>query len=245
MSSLLFDLRLIVRGFWRRPGFTIAATVPLALAMGANTTLFHITDALVLQPRALMDSQNLYVLWETSTRRDGLMSEISYPDFLDWRRENRSFQDMAAMGSINWSHGWSEGGDGIREILYRAVSWSFFDVLGIDAAMGRTFVPEDEERGADRVAVVSHGFWQSQLGGLGDVIGQTILLGPEGDEPYTVVGVMPPELAFPGGAQLWTPLGRDLAGFWRGLRRRLVPWVGRFVCSWSASPRNFSRRGGG
>lgn len=213
MSSLLFDLRLIVRGFWRRPGFTIAATVPLALAMGANTTLFHITDALVLQPRALMDSQNLYVLWETSTRRDGLMSEISYPDFLDWRRENRSFQDMAAMGSINWSHGWSEGGDGIREILYRAVSWSFFDVLGVDAAMGRTFVPEDEERGADRIAVVSHGFWQSQLGGLGNVVGQTILLGPEGNEPYTVVGVMPPELAFPGGAQLWTPLGRDLAGF--------------------------------
>ena len=110
MSSLLFDLRLIVRGLWRRPGFTIAATVPLALAMGANTTLFHITDALVLQPRALMDSQNLYVLWETSTRRDGLMSEISYPDFLDWRRENRSFQNLAAMGSINWSHGWSEGG---------------------------------------------------------------------------------------------------------------------------------------
>ncbi|GMR22215.1 MAG: hypothetical protein BMS9Abin37_0549 [Acidobacteriota bacterium] len=60
-SSLLFDLRLIVRGFWRRPGFAIAATIPLALAMGANTTLFRVTNELVLQPRALLDSENLYV----------------------------------------------------------------------------------------------------------------------------------------------------------------------------------------
>ena len=79
MSSLLFELRLIVRGFWRRPGFAIAATVPLALAMGANTTLFRVTDELVLQPRALMDSYGLYVL--TSARREGLMSEISQLEF--------------------------------------------------------------------------------------------------------------------------------------------------------------------
>ena len=79
MSSLLFELRLIVRGFWRRPGFAIAATVPLALAMGANTTLFRVTDELVLQPRALMDSYALYVL--TSARREGLMSEISQLEF--------------------------------------------------------------------------------------------------------------------------------------------------------------------
>ena len=181
--------------------------------MGASTTLFRVTDELVLQPRALLNSENLYVLWETSTRRNGLMSEISYPDFLEWREHAASFEDMAAMGSTNWNHGWSEGGQLVRDIPYRAVSWSFFDVVGVDAAMGRTFVAEDDERDAERVVVASHGFWQARLGGARDAVGRKIFLGPKGNEAYTVVGVMPPEFGFPRDAELWTPLGRDLVGF--------------------------------
>ena len=210
---MLFELRIVLRGLWRRPWVLAAAVVPLGLALGANATLFGVLDAVVLRPRALLQSDSLYVLWETSAMRNALMSEISYPDFLDWRRESETFSDMAAMGSINWAHGWSESDGSLRQIPYRSVSWSFFDVVGVDAAMGRTFVPEDDSRDAARVVVVSHGFWQSSLGGEADVIGKRLLLGPNGDEPYTVIGVMPREFGFPRDAEMWAPLGRDLAYF--------------------------------
>lgn len=213
MASLAFDLRLVLRGLWRRPGYLLCAIVPLALAITVNTTLHVVTRDVVGRPRALMSTEDLYVLWETSAKRDGLMSEISYPDFLEWRDGATSFENLAAMGSINWAHGWAEGDDVVRSVPYRAVSSSFFDVLGVDAALGRTFVAEDDEPDADRVVVLSHGFWQSRLGGALDVVGDTIGLGPKGDEPYTVIGVMPPELRFPREAEVWTSLGRDLAGF--------------------------------
>ena len=211
-------LRLVLRGLLRRPAFTLSAVVPLALALGATTTLYRVTREVVLEPRALLQSDDLYVLWETSVRRDGVMSEMSFPDFLDWREQASSFEDMAAMGAMNWA--WSEGGDVVRDVPYRAVSWSFFDVMGVEAAMGRTFVAEDEQPDADRVVVLSHAFWQTRLGGVRDVVGQTLLLGANGDTRHTIVGVMPPEFRFPRSAQLWTPVRPILADY-DGLGRNL------------------------
>ena len=212
MNSLAIDIRLAFRRLWRHPGAAIGALLPLAFAIGANVTLFCVIQEVVLIPRTILHSDNVYVLWETSTQRGGLMTEISYPDFLDWRAASETVEDMAAMGSINWTHRWT-GGDAPRNVPYRSVSWSFFDVLGVSPVLGRTFVPEDDAPSAARVIVLSYGFWQSQLGGVQDVIGKTLPLGPRGDEPYTVIGVMPPEFRVPYGAELWAPLGRDMAGF--------------------------------
>lgn len=212
MSSLPTDIRLSWRRLWRQPGVAIATFLPLAFAIGANVTLFCVIQEVVLIPRSLLNSDKVYVLWETSTQRGKLMSEISYPDFLDWRATSKTFADMAAMGSINWAHRWT-GGDTPCSVPYRSASWSFFNVLGVNPLLGRTFLPEDDSPGAARVVVLSHRFWQGQLGGEQDVIGKSLLLGPRGDEPYTVIGVMPPEFRVPYGAELWTPLGRDMSGF--------------------------------
>ncbi len=213
------DFQVAVRRLWRNPGATVAPLLPLAIAIGLNVTLFCIIEEVVLAPRSLLNSDNVYVLWETSTRGE-LMSEISYPDFLDWRASMETFADIAAMGSINWGHKWS-GGDVPRNVLYRSVSWSFFNVLGVSPVLGRTFVAEDDSPGAARVIVISHNFWQKELGGAQDVVGKTLLLGPAGEEPYTVVGVMPPNFRVPYGAELWAPLGRDMYGF--GVRSGFDP----------------------
>ncbi len=212
MTSLAIDLRLSFRRLWRHPGMTSVVLVPLTFAVGATITLFSVIQEVLLIPRFLLNSDNVYVLWETRVQHGGLMSEVSYPDFLDWHARSETFEDMAAMGSINWAHRWT-GDDAPRNVPYRSVSWSFFEVLGVSPILGRTFVPEDDAPGAARVVVLSHGFWQSQLGGMQDIVGKTILLGPKGDEPYSVIGVMPPEFRLPYGAELWAPLGRDMAGF--------------------------------
>ena len=101
MNSLAIDIRLAFRRLWRHPGAAIGALLPLAFAIGANVTLFCVIQEVVLIPRTILHSDNVYVLWETSTQRGGLMTEISYPDFLDWRAASETVEDMAAMGSIN------------------------------------------------------------------------------------------------------------------------------------------------
>jgi putative ABC transport system permease protein len=194
----VLPLRHAVRALWTRPQLALVAVALLALGIGANTTLFALADAVLFRPFAFADQDRLIIGGGVQA---GQRAEIAYPDFVDWRARARSFDDLAAMGSSNWTA--TLQADEPLPVEYRAVSGNFFDVLGARAALGRTLKPSDDRRGVAPVVVLSHGFWQRQFGGDPRVIGRAVRFGRR---PYTIVGVMPPAFTYPGRPDVWVAI---------------------------------------
>ena len=214
MDDVASALRHALRRVLRRPGLNTAIVLILALGIGISTAVYSVVRRVLLRPIPVSDLDRLVVAWEADPSQTNSLIEVSYPYFLDWRAENRSFDDMAAFGSVNWSHEWR--GEPRRETVpMAAVSWSFFDTLRAVPALGRTFLPRDDEPGAERVLVLSHGLWQRRFGGNPAVVGHTVA---GGDGPYTIVGVMAQEFEFPQGAQVWKPLAAELEGARRSMQ---------------------------
>ena len=207
------DLRYAVRTLRRQPGFSVAATVTLALALGLAVGLFAVVDAVLLQPLPFANQDELVVLWEKDDSSNNPHVEVSLPNFEDWRAQAGSFVDMAAMGSTTWGEVEVQEDPPVR-LTISAVSASFFDTLGAQPLLGRTFLPEEDGVEAERVMVLSHAAWRQYFEGDPDVVGSAVPVGAR-REPFTVVGVMLPAFEFPPGAEVWTPVGRDLAGIFR------------------------------
>ena len=207
------DVRYAVRGLRRQPGFTLAATLTLALGIGLAIGFFAVVDAILLQPLPFADQDELVVLWEKDDTSDNPHIEVSLPNFEDWRAEAGSFADMAAMGSTTWGAVEVQQDPPVR-LTISAVSASFFDTLGARALVGRTCLPEEDGAEAERVLVLSHAAWRQYFDGDAGVVGSAVPVGAR-REPFTVVGVMPPAFQFPPGAEVWTPVGRELAGVFR------------------------------
>src|SRR5437867_1219506 len=160
--------------------------------------------------------------WEIDPSREGSLIEVSFPYFRDWRAQSRSFEELAAYGSVNWSHEFK--GPPSRETVSASfVSASFFDTLRARPLLGRTFLPHEDESAAGRVLVLSHGLWQRRFAGDPRVVGSKVA---GGDELFTIVGVMPREFDFPQGAELWTPVGPALDA-----DRRRSNWTPAFLRS--------------
>ena len=156
--ALLIELRYAIRTLRRAPRFTAVSIVVLALGVGANATLFSIADAVLLRPFPFTHADQFVIAGENLIEP---RSEITYRDFLAWRETAQTFDDMAAIGSSNWS--WRLRTDREQiEVRYRAVSGHFFDVIGASARVGRTLRAEDDRRDAARVVVLSHGFWSER-----------------------------------------------------------------------------------
>ena len=219
------DLRYAIRGLLRQPGFGIAATLTLALGLGLAIGLFAVVDAVLLRPLPFADQNDLVVMWEKDDSTDNPHIEVSLPNFRDWGAQAESFAGMAAMGSTTWGDLEIQEDPPVR-LTISAVSASFFDTLGAQALLGRTFLPEEDEAEARRVMVLSHAAWRQYFDMDPDVVGSAVPVGAR-HEPFTVVGVMPPAFRFPPGAETWTPLGRELAEVFRqremdaGLQRGL------------------------
>ncbi len=207
------DLRYAVRGLRRQPGFVLAATLTLALGLGLAVGLFAVVDAVLLQPLPFADQDELVVLWEKDDSRDNPHIEVSLPNFEDWRGQAGSFAGMAAMGSTTWGEVEVQEDPPVR-LTISAVSASFFDTLGAQPLLGRTFLPEEDGAEAERVMMLSHAAWRQYFDGDPGVVGSAVPVGAR-REPFTVVGVMPPAFEFPPGAEVWTPVGRELAGIFR------------------------------
>ena len=207
------DLKFAVRGLRRRPGFAITAVVTMGLGLGFAIGLFAVVDAVLLQPLPFADQDRLVVMWEKDDSHNNPHIEVSLPNFEDWRAQVKSFAGMAAIGSTTWGKVEVQQDPPIR-LTISAVSASFFDVVGTQALLGRTFLPEEDTAGAGRVMVLSHATWQQYFGSNSDVIGSKVPVGAA-REPYTVVGVMPLAFQFPPGAEVWTPVGRALAEIFR------------------------------
>ena len=207
------DLRHALRGLFRQPGFSLTATLTLALGLGLAIGLFAVVDAVLLRPLPFADQDELVVMWEQDDGTDNPHIEVSLPNFEDWRAQADSFAYMAAMGSTTWGQVEVQEDPPVR-LTISAVSASFFDTLGLEALLGRTFLPEEDGAEAERVMVLSHAAWRQYFDMDPDVVGSVVPVGAR-REPFTVVGVMPPAFRFPPGAEVWTPVGRELAGIFR------------------------------
>lgn len=206
VDSFRDAFRHALRRLLRRPGPTTGIVLILALGIGVSTAVFSIVQRVLLQPIPVRELDRLAVAWETDPSEAGSLIEVSYPYFLDWRAECRSFEDLAAFGSVNW--GYELEGPPRREGVPAAfVSASFFDTLRARPLLGRTFLPEEDETAPGHVVVLSYALWQRRFAGDPAVVGRKVT---RGNEPFTIIGVMPREFDFPQGAQVWVPVGPEL-----------------------------------
>jgi putative ABC transport system permease protein len=206
LEAAIQDLRYGIRGMGRRLGFTAVAVVTLALGIGVSTAVFSLVWPVLLRPIPVPELNRLVVAWETDPSETGSVVEVSFPYFLDWRAQSGSFEDLAAFGSVNWSY--ELKGSPRRETVPAAfVSASFFDTLRARALLGRTFLPREDEPASPRIVVLSYALWQRRFSGSPAVVGTSVT---GGDQPFTIVGVMPKEFDFPRGAELWAPVGPEL-----------------------------------
>jgi putative ABC transport system permease protein len=198
---MLDDLRYSVRVLRRHATLTMAVVCTLALTTGVNTAVFSVVDRVLVRPLPIDAPDRVAVIWPRERANPATIGEVSYATFRSWQGELRSFGSLAAMGSANWSLILHEGDPVTLPVA--AVSASFFRLLGTSAAIGRTFVPEDEIGGVARVAVISHASWTARFAADPGIIGRRLRFK---DAVYTIVGVMPQEFDYPRGVELWVPL---------------------------------------
>ena len=191
----------------KSPGFTLVAVLTLGLGIGANTAIFSVVDAVLFHPLAFKEPSRLVAVWETNEQpgvEANHRNEVAKGNFYDWREQNQVFEQIAALTYANFNL------SGVAEperIQGAAVSFNFFETLGLQPAIGRSFLAEEENPAAPRSVVISHGLWQRRFAGDPNLIGQTRVFN---GEPFTVAGVMPAgfEIQFPAPlrVEMWTPL---------------------------------------
>ena len=205
MNTLLQDIRFGLRTLRNKPGFTAAAVATLALGIAANTTVFSAVNGWMLRPPRIKDPSGVVVIVSFDLAKGplgpGNHKPVSAPDFVAWREQSHAFEDMVAS---EWSDfALTRKGDPERLSGMRA-SASYFQMLGVSPALGRTFLPDEDQPGHAQVVILSDALWQRQFGSSPNVVGTTVRLN---DEIYTVIGVMPSSYRLGVyGPQLWTPL---------------------------------------
>ncbi len=202
MESMLRDLRYAVRQLRKSFGFTVAAVVTLALGVGATTAIFSVVHGLLLEPLPFSDAARIVNIFETHPQvvRG---AEVTYPDYLDWRTQQKSFEQLAAYSTLN-PDTVSLVTNGHAEQVHRVLaSGNFFSLLGVSALIGRTLNEQDDKPGNDHVAVLSAGAWQRYFGEDRSVIGRSINLN---GASYTIVGVLPAAASYPAEGEVWLPL---------------------------------------
>jgi predicted permease len=204
MDKLIKDIRYGLRGLWKRPGFTVVALITLALGIGANTAIFSLINAVLLRPLPFPEPDRLVWTWG-NIRNGGNRASVSPLDYLDYRHENHSFEQYAAMISVPISANLTGGGEPER-LAAAGVTGNFFQAFAVQPAMGRMFQMENETTGNDQVVMLSDALWRQRFGGDPGIINKKITLD---DKSFDVVGVMPRDFEFPAGTQVWVPLTFD------------------------------------
>src|SRR6059036_1727756 len=187
IETVVQDLRFGVRMLARNPGFTAVAVATLALGIGANTAIFSVVNSVLLRPLAYRESQQIYliqVIWLQMAKFYPLIP-ANLPGFRIWQRECHSFEGIAVAEGA--SADLTGAGEAVEIHGVRA-SANIFDVLGVRPALGRSFLPEEDEPGRGRVVVLTDEFWRGRFHADPFVVGRTITLD---GAPYTVVGVLP------------------------------------------------------
>ena len=197
METLIKDIRYGIRSLAKRPGFTVVAVLTLALGIGASTAIFSVVDGVLLRPLPYPQPEEIVQVREINTR--GVQVPFTEPNFLDLRARSHTLEAVAQYGAmLTIVTGASEP---VRAMTCR-VSADFFNVLGVKPIAGRAFTVEESKPGGASVAVVSYGFWRRLLGARSDLAGTSLRLI---DQNFSVVGVMPPDFAFPRDTEIWIP----------------------------------------
>ena len=183
METLLQDVRYGARTLARTPGFTVIAILTLALGIGANSALFSVVNGVLLNPLPYPQPEQLASVYSKSPEFEH--GSITYPNFLDWQKDNRSFSELAAYRNDNLFLTGTGEGERLRGWM---ISANFFKVLGVQPVLGRAFRPEEDVPGAEPVAMISEGVWNRKFGSARDILGKPITLN---GASYTLVGIVP------------------------------------------------------
>jgi predicted permease len=223
LEALIQDLRFGLRMLRKSPGFTAVAVLTLALGIGANTAIFSFVDAVLLKPLPYPHPERIVSMWEKAPKFD--YNPIATLNFLDWERQNRCFEFLSA---IAWDKVTLTSSDRPQQLNVWRVSASYFKVLGVGAALGRTFATSENEVGNDLEVVLSNRIWRSRFGGDPKVIGRKLTLDAKS---YTIIGVLPANSTFDRTwAVMWLPLAFTPANMtrnyhWLSAIARLEPGV--------------------
>lgn len=200
MISLWHDITYELRVLGKNAGFAAIAILTLALGIGANTTLFSVVNGVLLNPLPFTDSDKLLSVYTSTNNFD--RSSVSYPNFLDWQKDNHSFTALAAYRGDDFNM----TGSGEPERLHgRMISAEFFPTLGVQPLAGRYFRPEEDLPGAGPVAMLGDEFWKRRFGSASDIVGKSITLN---GKSYTVVGIAPQRLPMTAPSDLYVPIGQ-------------------------------------
>ena len=200
MATLWQDIRYGVRMLWKNRGVSAIVILALALGIGANSAIFSVVNTVLLRPLPYEESDRLIFLNEKSPVLDEM--SISYPNYLDWREHNQSFEKIGVYnrGSYNLT-----GSGDPERIITAQMSADMFTILRVNALHGRVFTNDEDKPGGTPVVVLSYGLWQRRFGGQMNILNQPITLN---GKSYTVIGVMPQDYAYPSRAEMWVPVGQ-------------------------------------
>jgi putative ABC transport system permease protein len=196
------DLRFALRQLRKTPGFTFIAVLTLALGIGANTAIFSVIYAVLLQPLPYPDGDRIVILTESDSNQPQI--SVAYPDYVDWKRDNTVFENIAASRRESYNLSGLEG-RAPEQVSGGLVTGNFFKVIGLQPQLGRVFTEEEDRVGGPMVCVISDKLWQRVFNRDPNVLGKTVNLG---NQPFTVVGVMPPQMFSPRTVDVWFPLTR-------------------------------------
>jgi predicted permease len=212
LESLMHDFRFglrVLRNHLRNPGFLSVCIIALALGFGVSTAMFSVLYSVVLKPFPFADQNRLVVGWKADPHREAGLVELSYLDYTDWRDQAKSFEDIAAMPTTTSGYSYIMTGRGEpQQIESSRVTANYFSVLGVTPLWGRAFRPEDDRVGANPVVMLTYNFWQKRLGSDANIVGSGIELS---GVLFTIIGVLPPQVTFPQGIDVFTPLATNKA----------------------------------
>lgn len=204
LESVVADVRFALRQLYKSPGFTSIAVLIMALGIGANTAIFSVVHAVLLEPLPFRDPDRLVQIWHVPPQSSfpGMTRfAVSAANFLDWQKQNDVFGEMALASGGAFEitgHGKPE------TIRASTVTYNFFSVLGVQPIYGRVFFPQEDQPGSNKSIILTYKLWQSHFGSDPNVVGRTVTLD---GTPYNIVGVMGPKMTQPDFAQAWVPLG--------------------------------------
>jgi putative ABC transport system permease protein len=205
MENLIKDLRYGIRSLLKQPAFTLVAVSTLALAIGGNSAMFTVVNAVLLRPLQYPDASRIVVLEGINPPRGITQSNMSIPDFADWQNQNQVFEQMAGFvaGGVLLNNG-----DETERVHGTSVTADFFTLFRTPSLRGRTLQPDDAQAGRDPIAVLSFGLWQRRFGADASVVGSKVMIS---GKPTTIVGVMPQGFDYPAQSEVWVPFPLDPA----------------------------------
>ncbi|HEY2960799.1 MAG TPA: ABC transporter permease, partial [Pyrinomonadaceae bacterium] len=200
MTTLWQDIRYGLRMLWKNRGISAIVIFALALGIGANTAIFSVVNTVLLRPLPYAESERLVFLNEKSQVLDEM--SISYPNFMDWREHNQSFEKIGVYNRSSYN---LTGAGEAERIITGQMSADMFTLLGVNSLHGRVYTNDEDKPGAQPVVVLSYGLWQRRFGGQLSVLNQPITLN---SKSYVVIGVMPESFQYPSRVEMWVPVGQ-------------------------------------